>query len=99
MVYATDTMVVGLNHCAWLVLSSTELCGRQCVGEHCKVHLARLRKGSCTRPCRVCGVGVTNKISLCVRCGYKNEVTKLWHRDQRAAEKEFARLAAIDISI
>ena len=80
-------------------MSSVELCGRRCMGEYCKVHLARLRKGPGTKPCRVCGVGVKNKLSLCLRCGYKNEHMKLLHREQRAVEKESARLRYIEIPI
>ena len=87
----------GHNQCQWLTLSSTKLCGTSCLGEYCKVHLARLRKGSLTEPCRECGAGVTNKLRLCRRCGYGKEQTKLWHREARAFEKEFERLAAIEI--
>ena len=32
--------------CKWLTLSSTELCGKKCLTDFCKVHLVRLRKGS-----------------------------------------------------
>ena len=62
------------------------------------VNLAWLRKGSCTKPCRVFGKGVTNQLSLCIRCGNRNRRTKLWHREQRALEREFSLLAAIEIS-
>ena len=88
-------MPKGHNTCKWLTLSSTELCGKGCLTDFCKVHLVRLRKGSLTQPCRGCGVGVTNKQQLCCQCGYRIEQC----RAARAAQKEFARLAAIEIFI
>ena len=81
--------------CKWLTVSSTELCSKSCLTDFCKVHLGRLRKGSRTQPCRGCGVGVTNKQQLCCQCGYRSE----WSCATRAMRKEFARLAAIQISI
>ena len=39
-------------------------------GKSVKIHLARLRKGSCTQQCLGCGVGVTNREQLCFPCGY-----------------------------
>ena len=47
----------GQNTCQWLVTGSTELCGKSCLGDHCKIHLARLRRGSGTQPCMECGKG------------------------------------------
>ena len=88
----------GKNTCGWLVLSSTGLCGRSCIGDYCKIHLALQRKGSYMKPCSVCGKGVTNTISLCVSCGYIKEMSKLIHRQQRAIAVEFKRLARITIS-
>lgn len=32
--------------CRWLTLSSTELCGKSCLGDYCRVNLARLWKAS-----------------------------------------------------
>jgi len=86
----------------WLVLSSTELCGRSCVGDYCKIHLVRFRKGGGTKPCLVCGKGVINRFSLCEAHGYKNEYNKAWQK-QKVARKaifnsECRRLAQIDIS-
>jgi len=88
-------MPKGHNTCVWLRLSSTELCGKSCLGDFCKVHLVLLRKGSCTEPCRNCGVGVTNKQHLCCSCGYKDE----WRRATKATRREFARLATIELPI
>ena len=88
----------GKNTCGWLVLSSTGLCGRRCIGDYCKIHLALQRKGSYTKPCSVCGKGVTNKMLLCVSCGYIKEMSKLIHRQQRAIAAEFKRLAQMNIS-
>ena len=41
-------MGMGKNTCKWLTLSSTEFCGRRCVGEYCGIHLDRLREGGGT---------------------------------------------------
>ena len=38
----------GQNTCQRLVTGSTELCGKSFLGDHCKIHLARLRQGSGT---------------------------------------------------
>ena len=48
----------GQSTCQWLVIGSTELCGKSCLGDHCKIHLARLRRSSGTQPCMECGKGV-----------------------------------------
>ena len=56
----------GQNTCQWLVIGSTELCGKNCFGDHCKIHLARLRRGSGTQPCTECGKGVKNRFRLCL---------------------------------
>ena len=88
-------MPKGHNTCVWLRLSSTELCGKSCLGDYCKVHLLQLRKGSRTEPCQGCGVGVVNKLRLCCPCGYRGE----WRRATKATQREFARLAAIELSI
>jgi len=81
--------------CHWLILSSTELCGKSCLGDFCKIHLNRLRKGSHTQPCRCCGVGVTNQHEFCFPCGYRSE----WRRATKATKREFMRLAAIELPI
>jgi len=90
-----STMPKGHNTCTWLRLSSTELCSKSCLGDFCKVHLVQLRKGSRTKPCRSCGVGVTNRQQLCCPCGYKDE----WRRATKTTQREFARLAAIELPI
>ena len=87
----------GKNQCLWLVLSSTELCGRSCLGAYCKIHLARLRKGGGTKPCLVCGRGVINKFLLCRAHGYENENVKAWQQKNAAFNRECRRLAAIDV--
>ena len=60
----------GHNHCSWLKRGETEVCGKSCLGEHCKIHLAKIRKG-CKVPvsCRSCGKGVQSDIHLCRGCG------------------------------
>ena len=88
-------MPKGHKACKWLTLTSIELCGKSCLRDFCKIHLARLRKGSCTQPCKICGVGVTNKQRFCVGCGYRNA----WKRDKRGVQREFTRLAVIQITI
>ena len=78
---------------------STELCGKSCLGDHCKIHLARLRRGSGTQPCMECGKGVKNRFRLCLDCGYQKARMHAWQRDHRAYMVEFKRLAAIKIFI
>ena len=93
-----DAVMKGTDNCKWLMRGSTELCGRSCLKDYCKVHLMRLRKGGSTRPCTGCGVGVGNILNLCRACDYGRVATRLWMRRSRAFDKEFKRLAAIDIS-
>jgi hypothetical protein len=50
------------------------------------------------RPCTSCGVGVGNVVGLCGACDYNKVENKLRMRRVRAVEKEFMRLASIDIS-
>lgn len=83
--------------CKWLLIGSFEHCGRSCLGEHCKVHLARLRKGPGTQPCTGCGKGIKNSYKLCLRCGYHRLFSRDSMRRARTFRKEFARLAAIEI--
>ena len=89
----------GQNTCQWLVIGSTERCGRSCLRDHCKVHLARLRTGPGTQPCAICGKGVKNRFALCIDCGYRRSQMCEWQRKDRTLKAEFRRLAAIDISI
>ena len=56
----------GQNTCKWLVIGSMSQCGKSCLGEHCKIHPARLRQGPGTQPCTGCGRGVKTD-SSCVR--------------------------------
>ena len=56
----------GQNTCQWLVIGSVLRCGNSCLGEHCTIHLARLRQGPGTQPCTGCGKGVKTD-SSCVR--------------------------------
>ena len=53
-VYQSITMK-GTNTCAWLLLGTVDVCGKSCLGEHCKAHNARLAKGGGTFPCTGCG--------------------------------------------
>ena len=82
------------NKCQWLVRGSTDLCGKVCLAEYCKIHRALMRKGSFMLPCRFCGVGVTNKLKVCRHnCGY----LELHYQARKAFREEFARLASINI--
>ena len=74
-----STMAIGRNNCQWLTSGSTELCARRCIGEFCKVHLARLRKGGGTKPCKRCGKGVYNRFSLCHGCGCETDPLSTYH--------------------
>ena len=89
----------GQNTCQWLVIGTTGLCGKSCLGDHCKIHLARLRRGPGTQPCMVYGKGVKNRFGLCLDCGYHKAQTRAWQRSHRAFVVEFKRLAAIEIPI
>ena len=89
----------GQNECQWLVIGSTELCRKSCLGDYCKIHLARLRRGPGTQPCMVCGKGVKNRFKLCEGCGYHKAQIRAWYRDRKALMAEFQRLASIQISI
>ena len=89
----------GQNTCQWLVISSTELCGKSCLGDHCKIHLAHLRRGPGTQPCMVCGKGVKNRFGLCLDCGYHKAQMRAWQKRHRAFMVEYIRLAAIEIPI
>ena len=92
-------MPKGQNMCHWLTLSLMNLCGKSCMGAFCWVHMVRLREGSPTVPCLGCRVGVTDKEKLCGRCGYKTVLRCHSQQRARAFQREFHRLAAIDISI
>ena len=89
----------GLNTCQWLVIGSTELCGKSCLVDHYKIHLARLRRGSGTQPYMECGKGVKNRFRPCLDCGYHKAGMHAWQRDHRAFMVEFKRLAVIAIFI
>ena len=91
----TNNMPKGFNTCNWLTVSSTEHCGKSCLSDFCKSHLVKLRRGTRSQPCRGCGIGVTNKLGLCYPCGYRREC----RRANKAIQREFARLAAIEILI
>ena len=88
----------GKRNCQWLRIGSTQLCNRSCLGDYCKVHLARLRKSPGTKPCTICGKGVKNKYLLCHECGYHDVSSRDWACKARALKKEIERLAAIEIS-
>jgi hypothetical protein len=84
--------------CQWLMRGSLGICGKNCREEYCKIHLSHFRKGSLgTKPCKICGRGVINKIQVCESCGYNTIMRRMSRRGVRAFEKEFERLAAIDI--
>ena len=60
----------GQNYCFWLKKGETKVCGKSCLGEYCKIHLARIRNSSKVPvPCRGCGKGVQSDIHLCRACG------------------------------
>ena len=86
----------GQNTCQWLVIGSTELCGKSCLGDHCKIYLARLRRDSGTEPCMECGKGVENRFRI---CSYHKARMRAWQRDHKVFMVEFKRLAAIEIFI
>ena len=97
-IYTEGTMK-GQNECQCLVIGSTELCRKSCLGDYCKIHLACLRRGPGTQPCMVCGKGVKNRFKLCEGCGYHKAQIRAWYRDHKALMAEFQLLTSIQISI
>ena len=83
----------GQNNCQWLTIGSTKFCNKSC-----KIHLARLRQGPGTQPCKECGKGIKNRFRLCYDCGYNPVRMCDWHKRQGAVLSEFKRLSRIDIS-
>ena len=87
----------GTNNCCWLLLGTTDLCGKSCLGDYCKVHNARLAKGGGTFPCTGCGLGVKTPLARCKDCGAGYARLKKWRNRQYILRAEFQRLAAIEI--
>ena len=88
----------GQNNCQWLIIGSTELCNKSCIGNYCKIHLARLRQGPGTQPCKECGKGIKNRFRFCYSCGYNTVRMSDWHKRHGAFLSESKRLGRIDIS-
>lgn len=88
---------IATNKCAWLLLGTTELCGKKCKFEHCKTHRARLKLGPGTQACISCGKGTKNKYSTCYQCGYCAILKREYRHKARTLEKEFKRLSTIEI--
>ena len=86
-------MKIANDTCKWLKIGSTELCGKKCMKEYCKVHLARLRQSPGTTPCTKCGVGTSSVFKICSKCDCHRSHTRKWQRNRR----EFLRLAAIEV--
>ena len=88
------------NKCQWLTIGSTEKCDRNCLGEYCFIHNARLKKSRGTKPCNHCGKRVKNIYMLCHDCGYHCTYNKHWNRKDRAKRKEqkeeFLRLSSLE---
>ena len=83
----------GKDTCKWLLLGTTQYCGRSCMEQYCKIHLARLRKGPGTRECTGCGKGVKTNLSLCKSCGAGAKYASRAY----AFKQEFKRIGAITI--
>jgi len=47
----------GHNVCEWLKVGETEVCRKSCCQKYCKVHLARIRRGSKIQ----CAVGLAER--------------------------------------
>lgn len=54
------------------------------MSQHCKIHLTQLRKGSSTKPCRICGLGVWAVSELCRGCGELRAAQQLINIEHRA---------------
>ena len=76
------------NHCQWLVIGTTETCGKNCVGDYCHIHNARFKKFPNTnKPCIHCGRGTKNELGICHLCGFHKIYNKLAMRRFRARKK------------
>ena len=76
----------GYNRCSWLKSGETEVCGKSCLWEYCKIHRAKIRKGcKVPVPCGSCGRGVQSDIPLCRDCG--REKIRHWHKAQERAAR------------
>ena len=76
----------GHNRCSWLKSGETEVCGKSCLWEYCKIHRAKIRKGcKVPVPCGSCGRGVQSDIPLCRDCG--REKVRHWHKAQERAAR------------
>ena len=79
----------GHNKCAWLKRGEAKECGKSCLGEYCKIHLAKIRKhGKIPVPCRSCGKGVLSEIPLCRACG-REKVRHKHNALERRCKKQF----------
>ena len=77
------------NNCQWLVIGTTEKCGKNCVGEYCHIHNARFKKFPNTnKPCIHCGRGTKNDWNVCHDCGWHNIYSKNWMKRYRERKKE-----------
>ena len=79
------------------MIGSTKLCDKKCMKSYCHHHAAKVRKGRCNTPCKVCGVGTRNEYSVCINCGYTRIHHTVWMREYRFLRAEFLRLSAIEI--
>ena len=76
----------GYNRCSWLKSGETEVCGKSCLWQYCKIHRAKIRKGcKVPVPCGSCGRGVQSDIPLCRDCG-RGKV-RHWHKAQERAAR------------
>ena len=76
------------NNCRWLKIGSTDRCNRNCVGEYCYIHNARLKKSPETnKPCIHCGKGTKNNLMICYGCGYHTVYCKHWRIKMKEAKR------------
>ena len=79
----------GHNQWAWLKVGEIENCKKSCIGEYCKVHLARIRrKSTIPVPYRSCGKGVQSEIHLFQAYG-RDKVHRKHIALQKAAKIRF----------
>ena len=82
------------KECRWLLVGSTQRCGRLGVYDYCRVHRMRLRKIADHHspvPCRSCGVGTQSETGLCKPCGAA-QVKKQLVRAEAKARRLFSLL-------
>ena len=84
----------GSNKCSWLVVASSERCGRRCKDRLCFIHRAQLRKkpGTEPHPCRMCGKGTKGESRLCSKACGSDRVKKALRSAEVKARRNYPKV-------